>query len=160
MDQQVDFTVCVKVALTHYLVGKQSHLDWNTLCRPRGIQRLGSIQCILYTLTTLTTAWTKISYNALHVHWMCIVCALYVRLLSAWKSRKLLFRRKPPAIKNQDCANQTSFSVHDGTHHINTRSRGWNFREMFISYTQWFNDNSLSAAVSIGRLWICWYRFY
>ena len=27
MDQQVAFTVCVKVALTHYLVGKQSHLD-------------------------------------------------------------------------------------------------------------------------------------
>lgn len=33
---------------------------------------------------------------------------------------------------------------------------------MFISYTQWFNDNLMMISLSdksIGRLWICWCGF-
>ena len=58
---------------------------------------------------------------------LCIVCVISYKLLCivcvavGVKEQEVIVQKK--ASNHQDCANQTSFSAHDGAHHhINTRS--------------------------------------
>ena len=164
-------TVCVKVAVTQYLGGSRN--------RQAAVPSRFAIEILSQAwrhldiwkqaLSQLTMAWTKIScvlWRPLYV-WLVLVGVKEQEVIvqkKAWRAACCCHQQsrlcKPNFLFRSWCALIIS------TQHLmasREKMQGWNFREMFISYTQWFNDkfmvNCLSA-VSIGRLWICWYRFY
>ena len=147
IERVVVVTVCVKVALTHYLVFSRKAVP-SRFAIEILMQAQRHFETLSHNINNGAEPRFLISWCIVHCMCGCLwhkLCALYV-WLSAWKSRKLLFRTKPRAIKIVQTKLPFPFMMAPII--ISTQDLGWNFREMFTSYTPRF-------LISCYALYVC-----